>query len=177
MGISTYLDTPGGDAQKTKDKEDAKELLEKEELRYHNARQVMLHYKWAHGSGVNPTFPSEQEINEHMQGFENDELIPVYGDGSLESPKRWWAAVGGYGIWVPQWNREGEEDPRGKEQRLCGPPLGQTGSSTRQEMLGWIMVLSMPIRSHYATDSAAMLGKAKQLMHFARKREEDIAKR
>ena len=51
-----------------------------------------------------------------------------------------------------------------REQDRYGPALGQGGSSTRQELMGWIDILTQPFRSHYATDSAAMLNKANQML-------------
>lgn len=42
--------------------------------------------------------------------------------------------------------------------------------------MAWIAVSAKPIRAMYATDSAAMLNKAKQLMIKAEQREEAIRK-
>ena len=61
-----------------------------------------------------------------------------------------------------------------KEQDISGPTIGQTGSSTRQELMAWIFMLTKPIRSMYATDSAAMLCKAEQLLAKAKERQEAI---
>ena len=60
------------------------------------------------------------------------------------------------------------------EANLAGPALGQTGSSTRQELTAWILVLSLPLRSMYATDSASMLSKAKTLLIAALRRQEKV---
>ena len=87
------------------------------------------------------------------------ELLDVYGDGSHTTPTKWWAALGGYGVWVPKW--PGNEPC---EKNIAGGAIGQAGSSTRQEITAWIMSLTLPIRSMYATDSASMLSKAKRML-------------
>ena len=43
---------------------------------------------------------------------------------------------------------------------MYGGAIGQTGSST----VGWIMSLTLPIRSMYVTDSASMLHKTKAMI-------------
>ena len=68
-----------------------------------NARQLMLKFKEAHGSGRNLEFPGAEEIETNMQGLPKDYKVNIYGDGSLTSPTLWWAALGGYGVWVPKW--------------------------------------------------------------------------
>lgn len=47
---------------------------------------------------------------------------------------------------------------------MFGGAIGQTGSSTRQELTAWISSLTQPFRILYATDSAAMLSKAQALL-------------
>ena len=110
------------------------------------------------------------------KGLEAYHLVDVFGDGSLTNPTRWWAALGGYGIWIPAWNVQGEDRPERREATYHGPAIGQTGSSTRQELTAWITVLTMPIRSRYATDSKSMMDKALQLIEAARKMEEQHAR-
>ena len=75
-------------------------------------------------------------------------------------------------MWVPEWNRNAGKLEERMEAILAGPALGQTGSSTRQELTAWILVLSLPLRSMYATDSASMLSKAKTLLTAAVSRQE-----
>ena len=115
-----------------------------------------------------------------MTGFGDDRKVPIYGDGSFTTPKKWWSALGGFGIWIPEWNQEDEGDDRQQqlqqkdaraESNVTGPALGQTGSSTRMELMAWLKVLPMPVRSMYATDSACMLGKAKKLIQAAEREE------
>ena len=48
-----------------------------------------------------------------------------------------------------------------------GAALGQTGTSTRQELTAWLRVLAIPCRSFYASDSASMLSKALKLIESA----------
>ena len=121
--------------------------------------------------------------------------VNIYGDGSYTTPTLWWAALGGYGIWMPKWpqpNHSERHDPTGQEQpanlepipenddqqgtqtyrettSYHGPAIGQTGTSTRQELTAWITVLTIPCRSCYATDSASVLNKALRLIEAARK--------
>ena len=67
-----------------------------------------------------------------------------------------------------------QQEP-GSQQRLkddtsyYGAALGQTGTSTRQELTAWLRVLAIPCRSLYATDSASMMSKATKLIEAAEK--------
>ena len=104
----------------------------------------------------------------------------TYGTGlwgwQLDDPTNWWAGLGGYGAWIPNWNLPGQDEPHRNEQDLCGPTIGQTGTSTRHELMAWIAVLAKPTRTMFATDSVAMLSKAKQLLNKAAQREEARSK-
>ena len=102
-----------------------------------------------------------------MQGHPSDYKINIYGDGSYTSPTVWWAALGGFGIWVPNWNTSTEHNTERETTSYHGAALGQTGTSTRQELTSWIRVLAIPCRSMYATDSASMLSKALKLIAAA----------
>ena len=81
--------------------------------------------------------------------------------------------MGGFGIWMPDWSTDGHQDPHREETSMYGPALGQTGSSTRQELMAWLRVLAIPIRSHYASDSKAVVVKANKLLEAARKQEQN----
>ena len=59
---------------------------------------------------------------------------------------------------------------------LHGAAIGQTGTSTRQELTAWIRVLAIPCRSCYATDSASMMKKALKLIAAAERDMEENAK-
>ena len=59
---------------------------------------------------------------------------------------------------------------------LHGAAIGQTGTSTRQELTAWIRVLAIPCRSCYATDSASMMKKALKLIAAAEWDMEENAK-
>ena len=98
--------------------------------------------------------------------------MDIYGDGSLTDPTCWWAALGGFGTWMPNWNHEGHHIPIQNETSFFGAAVGQTGSSTRTELMAWLSLLAMPFRSNYATDSAAMLGKALRLIDAVQKQED-----
>ena len=118
------------------------------------------------------TFPEKQKVHRHMQGWEADYYVNVYGDGSQTDPTNWWAALGGFGVWMPDWNKDDCQDQDKKETSTYGPAVGQTGSSTRQELMAWLAVLAMPIRTLYASDSNAVVDKANRLIEAARKIEQ-----
>ena len=71
----------------------------------------MLKHKGAHGSGKNLDFPGSDEIEANMQGHPGDYNVNIYGYGSFTSPTVRWAALGGFGIWVPKWNASNEHSP------------------------------------------------------------------
>ena len=48
-----------------------------------------------------------------------------------------------------------------------GGAVGQDGSSTRQEIAGWLAALTLPFRICYATDSAALIAKTNKLLQAA----------
>ena len=76
----------------------------------------------------------------------------------------------------PRLDLPGESEPHREDVDIVGPTVGQIGSSTRRELMAWIVALSKPIRSMYATDSAAMLCKARQLLQKAAARQQNIDK-
>ena len=106
LGFDTELQTPGSDARITEQREAAAEICFRPELEGCNARQIMLKHKGAHGSGANLNFSGSDEIDLNMSGHPSDFKVNIYGDGSFTSPTVWWAALGGFGIWVPNWNQD-----------------------------------------------------------------------
>ena len=70
---------------------------------------------------------------------------------------------------VPKWNDTQSQRDEREEAKYYGPAIGQTGTSTRQELTAWLRVLALPCRSLYATDSASMLNKAKRLIAAAKR--------
>ena len=72
---------------------------------------------------------------------------------------------------MPAWNKPNQSEPEREEASYHGQAIGQTLTSTRLELMAWIRVLALPFRSCYATDSAAMLGKAVRLIAAARNEE------
>ena len=106
-----------------------------------------------------------------MRDREQSYFVEIFGDGSLTDPTCWWAALGGFGTWMPKWSLDESRDPSQQETSSYGAAVGQTASSTRTELMAWLTVLAVPLRTNYATDSAAMLGKALKLLEAARKHE------
>ena len=111
--------------------------------------------------------PTTEEIEATMHANNQEEKVNIFGDGRHTTPTKWWAALGGWGVWIPRW--PGSE-PR--ELSHFGGAIGQAGSSTRQEITAWMFSLSQPIASMYATDSASTLSKAKEMLKAACIREE-----
>ena len=145
LGVDLELTRGGRDDDESRRKKEATKIIYYHKRGDRNARQTMLQQKQAHGAGCMPNFPTEQQIAEAMEGYADDKKIQVYGDGSLTTPTVWWAALGGFGAWIPDWNLTGQEEPHRYEQDLCGPTVGQTGASTRHELMAWIAVLAKPI--------------------------------
>ena len=75
---------------------------------------------------------------------------------------------------MPAWNKDNQSDPKREEASYHGQAIGQTLTSTRLELMAWIRVLALPIRSCYATDSASMMGKAIKLIKAVEEREKQI---
>ena len=171
LGIDKQLTTPGKDADVTKARQEALEILDETERGRMNARQTMMKHKQGHGAGENAEFPTKLEIQQNMHGIADDVYVSILGDGSYTTPDKWWCALGGAGCWIPNWNSDKQHHAERGEQNLAAPANGQTGSSTRMELAAWIIALSQPIRSCYATDSASMLGKALHLIEKAKELE------
>ena len=174
LGVDLELQTPGDNAKKTVEREEALDITLEPEMNGKNARRLMLAKKTAHGSGVDLDFPGAEEIEANMKDYEEGHKIQTYGDGSYTTPTKWWAALGGYGVWIPDWNKQGEAKQERSESNYYGPAIGQTGSSTRQELMAWIRVLALPYWTMYATGSASMLAKARELIAAAKTLEEKV---
>lgn len=174
LGINMELHTPGKDQQSTDDRNLALEILAEHGHKRLNARQLLLKIKQAPGSGVDLVFPTRAQIQEEMEGHGEDVQVRIYGDGSVTSPTKWWAALGGYGVWMPAWNENNQRNPKREEASYHGQAIGQTLTSTRLELIAWVRVLALPIRSCYATDSASMMGKAIKLIKAVEEREKQI---
>ena len=94
----------------------------------------MLKHKGAHGSGVNLTFPGSDEIEANMKGHPSDYKVNIYGDGSFTSPTVWWAALGGFGIWVPKWQPELQHEGRDGLPELAATDDGVDGTGQQQQI-------------------------------------------
>ena len=84
-------------------------------------------HKQAHGRGVDLDFFDAYQIEKAMRGYDPELMVPVYGDGSHTAPTKWWAALGGYGVWVPNWNRSAEGIEARERKNYSGVAIGQTG--------------------------------------------------
>ena len=96
-------------------------------------------------------------------------VIPIYGETHL------YTQLGGMGAWLPEWNKTGEKKHFRRERSIAEPGLGQTGSSTRQELAAFIIVMTLPYRINFASDSASMVGKANLMIKLAQRLQRDQA--
>lgn len=98
----------------------------------------MLKHKAAHGSGSNIELPDAREIQRSMAGYPEHYKVEICGDGSYTAPTIWWAALGGFGIWMPTWaspsevtNNDQTGPPQQHEQQTpLLPHLEQRSSSS-----------------------------------------------
>jgi len=193
LGRNTYLKTPARDGQAQLLKDQALGIAEDDEWSGLNARQFMMKQKEAYGTGSNLDFPKATDIEMLHQGLDqsqgtrlnddNDKVTDgedtitlnqfqpdgqgfydVFGDGSYTTPRNWIAALGGFGLWIPRW-------PGTLKQTFqFGAIKGLKASSTRMELAGWITSLTLPFKNNYATDNAAVVGKATKMLAAAKKR-------
>ena len=70
---------------------------------------------------------------------------------------------------MPKWSKH-------EEINIKAEALGQTGSSTRQEICAWLISLTLPFKSEYATDSAALVCKATQMLEAAERIKQEESK-
>ena len=159
----------------TQGREEAIQIIQDPERNGRNAMQTMLMQKQTHGSGDDLSFPDATQIEDAMKDHEPNRMAPIYGDGNHTTPTKLWAALGGYGVLIPTWNRNAELIEARGEINYSGGAIGQTGSTTRQELIAWLLVFSLPIRSMHVADSASMLSKAKKLIEAVAQREAWIA--
>ena len=93
LGENLELHTTGSDARKTEERQAAVGILDGPRVEGLNARQMLLKFKAAHGSGNNLTFPDADQIKANMQGYPEDFKVDIYGDESCTSPTVCWAAL------------------------------------------------------------------------------------
>lgn len=93
---------PGGrSSEDTEAKEGAIDITILVAMQGLNARQLMLNHKQAHGSRCNLSFPTAEDIKAMMEKRNLEETVEHFGDGSHATPTKSWAALGGYGVWIP----------------------------------------------------------------------------
>ena len=126
LGVDNELHTPGENANITANRKEAVELIQDPQREIRNARQTTLMYKQGHGRGANLESPQLQQTCEAMEGYQESHMVPIYGDGSFTTPIKWWAALGGHGVWIPDWNRNAETLEARMETNLAGTEMGQT---------------------------------------------------
>lgn len=115
LGVDLDLTLRGLNGDEARIKKEATRIIDHHKRGNRNARQTMLQQQHARGAGCMPTFPTELEIAEAMEGYADDKMIQVYGDGSLTTPTNWWAALGGFRAWIPNWNLPGQDEPHRTE--------------------------------------------------------------
>ena len=120
LGLDRELHTAGTNRDDTDARRAALEIIDDSEMQGLNARQILLKHKAAHGSGLDPSFPDGDEIKGCMSGYPPDHWVNIYGDGSYTSPTLWWAALGGYGIWMPKWPQDDQCETMGQVQHSYG---------------------------------------------------------
>ena len=59
-------------------------------------------------AGITLSSQELKKLGKNMEGHPEGHKVDIYGDGSYTLPTVWWAALGGFGIWVHDWNK-GEE--------------------------------------------------------------------
>ena len=86
LGKDTQLHKPGNDRDETDARKEALDILDEPENRYSNMRQIIMEYKKTHGSGNMLAYPDKQDIQQHMQGCDDNRYVNIYGDGSQTDP-------------------------------------------------------------------------------------------
>ena len=101
LGTNKELQTGGKDADETQGRLEAIQILQDPGRNGRNARQTMLMQKQAHGSGEDLNFPDAEQIKEAMNDHGPSYFVAIYGHGSHTTPTKSWAALGGYGVYMP----------------------------------------------------------------------------
>ena len=63
LGMDLTLETGATDGDETHARQEALDIIQDPDMQGLNARQLMLRQKHAHGSGRDPEFPEEEDIN------------------------------------------------------------------------------------------------------------------
>ena len=75
LGIDLSLHMPGDNAKKTEEREAAVEIIERMNDQRKKARQTMLSHKGAHGIGINPDFPTREDLETKMEGHPYEFMV------------------------------------------------------------------------------------------------------
>ena len=67
LGLDLELYKPGKNDDVSKANQEALNIIKDHTNKWLNARQVMLKYKTPHGSGADPQFPTEEQVNDSMR--------------------------------------------------------------------------------------------------------------
>ena len=86
LGVDLTLSTEGRNSDETYRRRLAKGIIDDPTRGETNARQTMLLYKGSHGSGINPTFPTCQDITDSMSGHHEDFYADVFGTEATPLP-------------------------------------------------------------------------------------------
>ena len=78
--------------------------------------------------------PGSEEIETNMNGHPSDYKVNIYGDGSFASPTVWWAALGGFGIWVPKWQPDQQHEGRDDTPELAATEDGADVTGQQQQI-------------------------------------------
>ena len=120
LGKDMEMHKEGENADQTRGRKEAVQILQDPQREGRLAMQTMLMHKQAHGSGVDLDFPDTNQREEAMVGYDTGHMVQVYADGSYTTPTKRWAALGGYGVWVPDWNRNAETIEAREEKNHSG---------------------------------------------------------
>ena len=78
LGMDLKLHSQGQNEEETEARVEAIDIIEDHTNRWLNARQTILKYKMPHGSGANPLFPTNSQIDSQMRGNDEGAFVEIY---------------------------------------------------------------------------------------------------